>query len=271
MKIRLRFTKTGSIRFVGHLDFMRTFQKAVKKSGLPAVYTSGFNPHMLLSFAAPLGVGEETAGDYADIEFAFRDMAPLSEHDLYRMKDIGLDNEALPLPPPVSVFCGQLNAAMPPGVRITGAARVGQTRDSKAMSLVRYASWQLLLKDSFLSGLPAEELNDMVLCFLAEDHIMIHKKTKKSEKEVDIRPMIRSMSAADLPHPGALSSEESAGVRSVLVTCSAGSSENLKPAAVMDAFCRYTCRTSDPNGFRTVRRETYNENLETLLSLGSSF
>ena len=90
MKLRIRFTKEGPVRFVGHLDFMRFMQRVLKKSGLDVVYTGGFNPHMILSFAAPLGVGEETIGDYADVEVAYRDPFPLNPNEIYMMRDHGL-------------------------------------------------------------------------------------------------------------------------------------------------------------------------------------
>ena len=117
MRIRIRFSKEGPVRFVGHLDFMRSFQKYVKKSGLPACYSGGFSPHMLMSFAAPLGVGEETLSDYVDVDFAYRDTAPLTDQELYRLKDMGLDNDSLPLPPPGRDFCRILTSAMPDGVK----------------------------------------------------------------------------------------------------------------------------------------------------------
>ncbi len=51
------FEKGDSLRFIGHLDLMRTMQRALRRSGLPIKYSSGFNPHIRLSFAQPLGVG----------------------------------------------------------------------------------------------------------------------------------------------------------------------------------------------------------------------
>ena len=271
MKIRIRFSKTGPIRFAGHLDFQRTFQKAVKKSGLPAVYTSGFNPHMLMSFAAPLGVGEETTGDYADIEFAFRDPFPMSEHDAYRLKDIGLDNETLPPPPPADVFTEILNSAMPEGVRTDGAVRIGQTRNSKAMALVRYASWLLVPGDRFLSSLTGPAFAEMLSRFSAEEKIIICKKTKKAEKETDIRPMIRELGTEAGPLPTFIGDSGFTPGRSVILTCSCGSTENLKPAAAMEAFCSYAGLPYDPYGFRTIRTETFDADMRPLLALGSGF
>ena len=68
MKIRIKFAKTGCMKFIGHLDIMRFFQKAIRRSGLPIAFSEGFSPHMIMSFAAPLGVGVTSSGEYFDME-----------------------------------------------------------------------------------------------------------------------------------------------------------------------------------------------------------
>ena len=68
MKARIKFRKYGSLRFIGHLDVMRFFQKAIRRANIDIAYTGGFSPHQIMSFAAPLGVGLESEGEYMDIE-----------------------------------------------------------------------------------------------------------------------------------------------------------------------------------------------------------
>ena len=68
MKIRIKFRKVGNVRFIGHLDIMRYFQKAIRRADIDIVYTEGFSPHQVMSFAAPLGVGIISEGEYLDIE-----------------------------------------------------------------------------------------------------------------------------------------------------------------------------------------------------------
>ncbi len=68
MVLRFKFKKYGPIVYLGHLDVMRYFQKAIRRSGIDAAYTEGFSPHLKLSFAQPLSVGVETDGDYYDLE-----------------------------------------------------------------------------------------------------------------------------------------------------------------------------------------------------------
>ena len=70
MKIRIKFAKTGVMKFVGHLDVMRYFKKAIRLAELPIAYSEGFSPHMLLSFASPLGVGISSTGEYFEMVLA---------------------------------------------------------------------------------------------------------------------------------------------------------------------------------------------------------
>ena len=53
MKARIKWTKTGVLKFIGHLDVQRYFQKAIMRAGLPVSFTQGMSPHQMLSFAAP--------------------------------------------------------------------------------------------------------------------------------------------------------------------------------------------------------------------------
>ena len=68
MKIRIKFRKTGMMKFIGHLDVMRYFQKAIRRADVEICYSGGFSPHQIMSFAAPLGVGITSNGEYVDIE-----------------------------------------------------------------------------------------------------------------------------------------------------------------------------------------------------------
>ena len=68
MKVRIKFEKRGNLRFIGHLDLMRYFQKANRRAGLPIAYSEGFSPHQIMSFAAPLSMGVESTAEYADFK-----------------------------------------------------------------------------------------------------------------------------------------------------------------------------------------------------------
>ena len=63
MKLRVKFSKTGVLKYIGHLDTMRYFQKAFRRTDIRVKYSAGFSPHMIMSFAQALGVGVESLGE----------------------------------------------------------------------------------------------------------------------------------------------------------------------------------------------------------------
>ena len=68
MKIRIRFSKQGQMKFIGHLDMVRYFQKVMRRAEVDVAYTEGFSPHQKISFAAPLSVGVISTVEYFDME-----------------------------------------------------------------------------------------------------------------------------------------------------------------------------------------------------------
>ena len=70
MKMWLTMEKGARIRFTGHLDLMRTMQRALRRSGLPVRYSQGFNPHMKYSLASALGVGVVSYAEFVELELA---------------------------------------------------------------------------------------------------------------------------------------------------------------------------------------------------------
>ncbi len=67
-KIRMKFSKTGRIRFLSHLDFMTILHRSVMRAGIPIAFSQGFNPHPKISFGPPLSVGMESEAEYFDME-----------------------------------------------------------------------------------------------------------------------------------------------------------------------------------------------------------
>ena len=71
MIIRVKFGKEGALRFIGHLDVLRTFQKIFRRADIPMAYSQGFSPHPIMSFALPLGLGLSSEGEYLDAEIVW--------------------------------------------------------------------------------------------------------------------------------------------------------------------------------------------------------
>lgn len=66
--IRLKFTKGSEVKYISHLDLMRVFQRALRRASIPISYSSGFNPHQEISFAAPLSLGVTSNAEYVDLK-----------------------------------------------------------------------------------------------------------------------------------------------------------------------------------------------------------
>lgn len=165
MKVRIKFAKQGVMKFIGHLDIMRYFQKALRRADIDIKFSEGMSPHMIMSFAAPLGVGLTSDGEYVDIELR----TPISTVEAV----------------------SRLNAVMVEGMEILDFRRIEEGKAGKAMSLVAAADYTVRFRKGYA---PKEDWQSDISGFFARKSIPVIKETKKGESEVDIRPMIYQMS-----------------------------------------------------------------------------
>lgn len=276
MKVRIKFTKVGALRYVGHLDFMRTFQKIIKRSGVLAVFTRGFSPHMIMSFASPLGVGLESLGEYVDFEMAYRDPYELTKIELQRMNQLNIENDELPAVPPEAVIIDMLNSECPDGVRILSVKRIEEAK-GKAMALVSASDNVVFFENDWLiaGGILSEDtLSDLINRFMEQETIMIHKTTKKTESDVDIRPQIFTLNLCEktyLPDHVRMSIENAGYSKPVFMKLKTGSSANLKPETVISALCTFADIEYDPLALRILRLDLYGEDGKPLSETGRSF
>ena len=163
MKLRIKFKKYGPVRFIGHLDVMRFFQKANRRAELDVAYTGGFSPHQIMSFAAPLGVGLTSNGEYMDLEV----------HSLVSCEDVK----------------ERLNAVSVPGIEIV-SVKVLPDKAGNAMASVAAAAYTVHFREG--RG-PEFALAPAVETFLAKDEILITKETKKGSREINLKEGIYEM------------------------------------------------------------------------------
>ncbi|MCL2286989.1 MAG: TIGR03936 family radical SAM-associated protein [Firmicutes bacterium] len=161
-KIRLRFSKKDTLRFIGHLDFMRVFMQAIRRSGLPIAYSQGFNPHQLVSFALPLPLGMESVNDYVDITLS----AEL----------------------PGDEIASRINNCAPQGLRISAAYKATGQNSAAATIAADYA---------IATSIPQEKIKESVKKILESETLVIPKKTKSGIKNTDIRPDIFNIQILD--------------------------------------------------------------------------
>lgn len=166
MKVRIRFEKLGHMKFIGHLDLMRYFQKAIRRAKLPIKYSEGFSPHQIMSFASPLGIGMESFSEYMDIELIEKVNS----------------KEAIQI----------LNDNMVEGIQILDFLELSD--DAKnSMSIVDSADYRVV----FYESLNKKEIEFVIKDLLSSNEIFIEKKSKDKLKEVDIRANIYELKVED--------------------------------------------------------------------------
>ncbi len=157
MKARIKFQKMGPVRFIGHLDLMRTMQKAFRRAAVPIAYSHGYNPHQVLSFASPLPVGVESLCDYMDLELE---------------RDVDLHDMVV-----------DLNNTLPLGL-FALEARELEEGEAAGMAAVTGSKYIVIVHDSSFT-------HEMVDTFLKKEEVTYMKKNKRGKlNEVDIRPGI---------------------------------------------------------------------------------
>lgn len=189
-KYRLEFSKEGDAKFVSHLDLVRLFTRVFKRAGLPLAYSEGFNPHPKMSIGIPLSVGVTSEAELLDAEF-YEEVPALE-------------------------IKARMNETMPIGIAITKVQKLEQGMPK--LSSVSRASYRISLSGD---GVAKEALSE----FLQRETIEIEKKTKRSEKLVDIKPDIFGIDWED--------------ETTLVMTLATGSAANLKPEVVLSAMKLY--------------------------------
>lgn len=270
MKVRIKFKKFGAMKFIGHLDVMRYFQKAFRRGKIDIEYSKGFSPHQIMSFAAPLGVGLTSDGEYLDASL-------LSCEEPAKMID-------------------RINGVLTEGFLVTGFhildEQVPGQKVVTAMSLVSAADYLVSFKDGYSLGehMPTKEaFQEKFLEFYQRNEIIIDKETKKSVQAVDIKPLISFVAFDETEYQDKLMQElkelpnqEDNSLRNVFTAANeersaeqydngiqvymqvaTGSANNLKPELVMEAFYQFLSLPFNKFAWQVHRLEVYTREEET--------
>lgn len=222
MKIRIKFAKSGAMRFIGHLDVMRFFQKAIRRAGIDIAYSEGFSPHQIMSFAAPLGVGLSSNGEYFDIE-----VGNVTTAD--DMKE-------------------RLNKEMVPGMEIINVTLLDE-QTKNAMASVAAAEYSISLREGYEpEGWSVRDWEERISAFYLKPSVIVTKKTKKSETELDLKPAIYALSVT-----------EKDGKPLIHMTVDASSFGNIKPRLVMETFYKEHHMELPEYALMITREDTYTD------------
>lgn len=156
MKLRMQITKDKDIRFISHLEYVRTIERAIRRAKLPAAYSEGFNPHMKFALASALGVGVVSYTEFVEIE--------------------------LKEPVPVEAAARALDKALPRGIRVLEADAV-DTHHAALMAQAAGAAYRVTLDYT-------RDISAAVASFNAAASLPFKKaapKLKEKFKEVDVK------------------------------------------------------------------------------------
>jgi radical SAM-linked protein len=176
MRIRLRFTKLGKIRFTSQRDVARMWERALRRAELPLAYTAGFSPRPQLSFGLALPTGCESLAEYLDVVL-----------DEQRPETAGVEVSALP---------ALLTDLLPEGIDVEVAAPVDRRADSLQQQ-VTSCSWTMRV-----SGVSHRQLEGQVASLLAAPTVPIVRERKGREELDDLRPSVLALAVSDDPTPG---------------------------------------------------------------------
>uniref|UniRef100_A0A832HZZ2 TIGR03960 family B12-binding radical SAM protein n=1 Tax=Eiseniibacteriota bacterium TaxID=2212470 RepID=A0A832HZZ2_UNCEI len=181
-RFRILFEKGAEMRFTSHLDLMRAWERALRRSGLPLAFTQGHHPHLKMSFGPPLPLGYRSRAEVFDLELA---------------------------QPPAVDLAERLDAVLPPGLRVV-AYRPILFKTPSLMSQLEGATYRVRFPRTFLdeAGLTPDALREHLEreapALLARDHWIVRRTSEGQTREFDARPSVLSLAVAGDEAPAAL-------------------------------------------------------------------
>lgn len=186
---RLCFSKAAGLRYLSHLDLIKTIERALRRAGLALAHSEGFHPHPKFSFGPALAVGISSVAEYFDMELLEQ-----------------LDPEEI---------ATKLNRSLPQGIRIQAVKNCpGPVKSLNAV--INRATYSMVVKvDSAARELLAQEF----LQLLSRENLEVTRTNKNGQKVVNIRPWLHNLKV-DIAEPDGLLLE---------LTGEIGSNGNLRP------------------------------------------
>lgn len=217
MKLRLMITKDQEICFLSHLEYMKTIERAIKRSKLPVAYSEGFNPHMKFSLASALGVGVSSNAEHCELELAEE------------------------LEPTVAVQ--ELTAALPRGIRIL-KFDVAEAKEAKLMASVQAANYIVQL--DLQAELP--DTQQLINSYKELPELKREKKMPKNRgiKTVDIKEFVNDLTV-----------EQVQDKVSIGFSCKITNEGSLKAVEIIQALVELWLLPVDLDSIEILRTDLY--------------
>jgi len=202
-KYLFTFQKTETVRWLGHLDILRTFERAIRRASLPIVFSSGFNPRERITFASALSTGVTGGAELAVLELS----EPVLPEDIV----------------------AKLNAALPPAIQTAACEEIPDAGARDLLNAYDQADYEVVC------ALPAEvggkAVAAAVCSLLAQPSIIVTREKDGKSKSIDLRPLLHGLGIApELPDPERITLTMRLGI---------GERGNPKPAEVVAALAAY--------------------------------
>lgn len=170
-RLRITFSQGGALRNVGHLDMVRTWERALRRAGVPLAYSEGFNPQAKLQFASGLPLGTTGQSEIVDVVLT------------------------QPMPPPD--FADQVTPHLPPGLAIV-AVEEAPLKTKALQGLLRSSDWQADVQ----TPLDAAEMQARVAVFMESAFVPASRQRKGRRADYDLRSLVLVMKYDGEPEPG---------------------------------------------------------------------
>ena len=204
--IRVFFSKRDRAKYISHLDLTRTMTRAFARTQIPVWFTEGFNPHIYMTFALPIPLGFEGLRESFDFKL-LEDGFPMGE-----VRD-------------------QLNAALPPDIRVLEAAPALDKPEA-----IAWADYRVELYDKAGGAALRRDWEGL----MARTSIPVVKKTKHREQELDLRPLVTQLELTE--------GEDSLALA---LRLPAGPAMNLNPSLLLGAL--WEARGGEADYVRVLR------------------
>ena len=219
--LRIKYKKENNMKFLSHLELIKTMERAFRRMNFKMAFSQGFNPKPKISYAAPLPVGVESECDYLDVEL---------------VEKVDIDE----------LLKNQKNF-LPNGLEFVEAKYRGKSK--KLMSLVTDSAY--IIQICTQEEMTKESVQEKVDHFVNQDEITYEKLNKRNKlKIVDIKPLIGSFDV--------LSVYKDQVILKAMVTT--GSNGNLKPEKLTELFCEHESISMIEGKDRYRRVELYARN-----------
>ena len=162
-RMRVQYSKEGPASFLGHIDCMEGLLRALRRSGLPLIYSSGFHPSPKISFGSPIPLGTESHAEYFDIEIE----GNISAKD----------------------FMDSIRATAPSICAIIDAFVI----PLKSSSITNSVETEIYIVKADPKAIPAGSMADVIAKFIKAKEWIIVKRTKKGEKKIDLKKEISNL------------------------------------------------------------------------------